>query len=225
MVVQASENLTSRTLHNNVIISRDDADLYAGYLAYWRDLAAQTLDLNYYRHVDGTRTIAYFFPRNDGGDTVESVLENVVPTSTCEIRITMAFWNEARKGIATKLVGLHKAGCDVRVLTRDETTGVAGQDAIIHQLRAGHIKVGIYPTAGGSNIHSKYMTIDAQYATSATPKEHRQLVFTGSHNYTGGALTANDETLMRVEDATVFKAFHDNWLTIRSQIPDKAFHD
>jgi phosphatidylserine/phosphatidylglycerophosphate/cardiolipin synthase-like enzyme len=43
-------------------------------------------------------------------------------------------------------------------------------------------------------------------------------VWTGSHNYTGGALRNNDEALLRVDDATVFNAFVHNWNVIRAQI-------
>lgn len=224
VVVQASENLTSRTLHNNMIVARDDKDLYEGYLAYWRDMAAQKENLDYYRHADGKHTIAYFFPRAEG-DTVISVLDKVKCDGGGKIRIAMAFWNTARIAIADRLIELQSEGCDVRVLTRGKATAVATQEEVVAKLRAGHIKVGLYPSEHGTDIHSKYMLIDAKYDTENQGYVRRKLVYTGSHNYLASALRKNDETLMRVDNADVFSAFWSNWQTIRDQIPDSAFHD
>jgi phosphatidylserine/phosphatidylglycerophosphate/cardiolipin synthase-like enzyme len=71
-----------------------------------------------------------------------------------------------------------------------------------------------YPQrTGGWGLHSKYLLIDAKYAGSTAA---RRLVFTGSHNYTGPALTSNDETLLRIEDPAVFAAFLVDWGNIRS---------
>lgn len=89
---------------------------------------------------------------------------------------------------------------------------------IIKALKDGHIKVGLYPDAH-ANIHSKYLLIDSTYDTVGKGFVRRRLVYTGSHNYTGGALRDNDETLLRIDNAQVFTAFLTNWNTIRAQIP------
>jgi hypothetical protein len=203
-----------------MVIDRDDPQLYTGYVAYWEQMKKHAPDadpdLDFYTTVDGDHTIAYFFPR-ETGDTIVSVLDHVKCTSASTLRIAMAFWDDGRIAIANKLGDLEDHGCDVRVLMRH--AGPQDSQTVIDTLRKHHIPVGLYPDQHDANIHSKYMAIDSKYDTGGT-YEHRQLVFTGSHNYLGSSLRKNDETLLRVDDPDVFAAFMDNWKTIRKQIDD-----
>jgi phosphatidylserine/phosphatidylglycerophosphate/cardiolipin synthase-like enzyme len=215
VVVQSSANLTTFKLHNNLVISRNDKALYDGYVQVWNALKARKQNLDFYRSVKGAHTIGYFYPRAEG-DTILSVLDNVKCTSASKIRIAMAFFTDGRKPIADKLVGLERAGCDVQVVMRK--AGPQSSAKIIKELKDGHIKVGLYPDSKGANIHSKYLLIDSKYDTAGAFVT-RKLVYTGSHNYTGGALRNNDETLLRVDNAAVFAQFLANWNTIRAQIP------
>lgn len=74
--------------------------------------------------------------------------------------------------------------------------------AIVPALLAGGVEVELLArTAERSTIHSKVLLIDALYDTGAGPRR-RRLVFTGSHNYTAGALRENDEQLVRAIRAT-----------------------
>lgn len=216
VVVQSSANLTTFKLHNNLVISRNDKALYDGYVQTWNALKARKQNLDFYRSVSGAHTIAYFYPRAEG-DTILSVLNNVKCTSSSKIRVAMAFFTDGRTAIADKLVSLKKAGCDVRVVMRK--AGENSSANIIKKLKAGKVVVGLYPDAKGSNIHSKYLLIDSKYDTKGKGFVPRKLVWTGSHNYTGGALRNNDETLIRVDNAAIFDAFLRNWNTIRAQIP------
>lgn len=217
VVVQSSANLTTYHLHNALVISRNDKDLYNGYVHYWGDLAKREKHLNYYRSIDGDHTIAYFFPRNDGGDTVVSVLNKVKCTKSHHgtIRVAMAFFS--RTEVASKLGELAaNPYCDVQVAIRKG----ADTSASVRKVLKAHKRLGYheYPSAKGTNIHSKYLLIDALYDTKNKGYVRRKLVFTGSHNYTGGALKSNDEALLRVDNASVFDAFMSNWKTIRKQI-------
>lgn len=215
VVVQSSANLTTHLLHNNLVISRNDADLYDAYVGYFAKLKAHKENLDYYRSAKGDHTIAYYYPR-ESGDTIISVLDKVKCTSASHIRVAMAFFTDGRMAIAKKLAALKHAGCDVRVNMRK-----AGKDSsanIIHTLRAGGVSVGLYPDAHGANIHSKYLIVDSAYETAGQGHPHRKLVWTGSHNYTGGALRNNDEVLLRVDNGAVFDAFVHNWNVIRAQI-------
>lgn len=216
VVVQSSANLTTFKLHNNLIVSRNDKALYDGYVKTWNALKARKQNLDFYRSISGAHTIAYFYPRAEG-DTILSVLGNVKCASTSKIRVAMAFFTDGRTAIADKLVSLKKAGCDVQVVMRK--AGENSSAKIIKKLVDGKVKVGLYPDAKGSNIHSKYLLIDSKYDTKGKGFVARKLVWTGSHNYTGGALRNNDETLIRVDNAAIFDAFMRNWNTIRAQIP------
>lgn len=205
VVVQASHNLTATqlTMHNNAVVIRGDAALYAAYLQTFDALATDVQNLNAYQIADGTlATRAYFFPRGSGTDTVVSILDNVTCGAGARIRVAMAFFTSGRQAIADALSARRSEGCDVAV--------VVGDDEIpFSATLSSAVSVTRYPQrSGGWGLHSKYLLIEAKYAGSTAA---RRLVFTGSHNYTGPALTSNDETLLRIEDPAVFSAFLADW--------------
>ncbi len=215
VVLQASHNLTTTqlTMHNNAVIIRGDAALFAGYERTWTDMFADIENPNYYRIDDGDlATRVYFFPRATGGDTSVSILDNVTCDRTARIRVAMAFFTNARSEVADALAARAREGCDVRVVAGDAEIPLGG--TVASTLTGAGVEVTRYPERGGGwSLHSKYMLIDANYADSGA---HRRLVFTGSHNWTGPALTENDETQLRVEDDAVFDAFLADWEHVRA---------
>lgn len=208
VVVQSSANFTKTQteLWNNLVVIRDDAALHAGYLQYWTDLQSQKQNPNYYTVIDGTTNVrAYFFPR-DTGDTVDGVLDNAsCPGSN--IRLAMAIFTTGRQNVADKLVSLKNAGCSVEAVL-----GTGAAPEIISTLQTGGVKVLPFEAPTGESVHSKYLLIDGMY--NGAPD--RKIVWTGSHNYSDNALRDNDETLLKVDDATVFDAFLENWLKLKS---------
>lgn len=48
-----------------------------------------------------------------------------------------------------------------------------------------------------------------------------QLVFTGSHNYTLSALRANDESLLKIDDPTIYTQFKTNYDALRANCKGK----
>jgi phosphatidylserine/phosphatidylglycerophosphate/cardiolipin synthase-like enzyme len=103
----------------------------------------------------------------------------------------------ARRAIAQRLVALHQAGCRVSVVTHPQETSAE----ILQILQGGGIPVSLL-----APIHSKYLLMDAMYEG-----RRQQLVFTGSHNYTGPALAENDETLLRLAHPGLYEAFLADW--------------
>jgi hypothetical protein len=81
--------------------------------------------------------------------------------------------------------------------------------------------------ADGS-IHSKYVLVQG---VSRKDNQTHRYVYTGSHNLTNGALKKNDETLMRIDDATVYNGFVSDFAAITqaavtispSRYPDATF--
>jgi phosphatidylserine/phosphatidylglycerophosphate/cardiolipin synthase-like enzyme len=211
VVVQGSHNFTLGQLHmhNNALIVRGDAALYAGFERVFDDLRRDVEDPNYYRILDGDlNTRAYFFPRASG-DTSVSIVENVTCDRTATIRVAMAFFTDARIAVARALAQKAREGCSVElVIGNDE---IPAGDLVVSTLRSAGARVTLYPQRTNEwGLHSKYMLIDAVYAGA-----RRQLVFTGSHNWTGPALDNNDETLLKVEDLGVFRAYSADWLFVR----------
>lgn len=210
VVVQSSANLTAAQLseHNNMVVIRNDPKLYAGYRAYWEDLRRHRQDLNYYTTVNGTHAVkAYFFPRNSGGDTIVNVLDNISSCRNTKVRVAMAFFAQNRLAVADALARQARRGCDVRVVVRDgDDTGAS----VASRIRAGGGKVEKYKMhANGEGVHSKYLLIEGNYLGV-----RRKLVWTGSHNYTGGALRINDETLLKITNDAVYDKFAANWTAI-----------
>ncbi len=214
VVVVASHNLTGSQLHlhNNAVVVRNDVGLFRAYERTFDDMSRDVTATNYYRIEDGEqRTRAYFFPRTDGGDTVASVLENVRCDRTSRVRVAMAFFTNRRLEVAQALASLRRDGCSVWVVVGDGS--IPPGRAVLSTLRSAGVRVTLYPPrTRGWGLHSKYLLIDAPYAGSAG---HQHLVFTGSHNWTGGALTDNDENMLRVEDGAVFNAFLSDWVRVR----------
>ncbi len=205
VVVQASHNLTTTQLsmHNNAVIVRGDAALFAAYERTFNDMRRDSTNLDYYRIDDGDlATRVYFFPRQTG-DTAVSIIENASCDSTSRILVAMAFFTDARVAVAQALAARARAGCAVTVVAGDAEIPLGS--TVASTLTAARVTLVRYPTRGGSwDLHSKYVVIDAPYAGSTA---HRRLVFTGSHNWTGPSLDQNDETLLRIDREEVFNAF------------------
>lgn len=210
VVVQSSANLTNLQLrkNNNMVVIRNDAELYNAYHIYWHDLYREMENLDYYWDTgEDSLSRAWFFPRQEGDgrtgakDTIVEILDGVRVASDSQIRVAMAIWTDARIGIANRLVALKAEGVDVRVMINPDKTG----DKVIAILEAGGVPVIRYP-----QVHSKYMLID-----HGLGRRQERLVYTGSHNYTDPALRSNDETLLRLDEPDIYGAFLQDWNNMR----------
>lgn len=215
VVVQSSANLTKvqRKLFNNMVVIRDDPELYQGYKNYWLDLRAQQPDLGYYSTATGsTGTKAYFFPR-DKGDTIFNILGNIDCSGGGDIRVAMAYFTPGRVNVAEQLAAKAQQGCQVQVLIGaldGSDTATAAQ-----AVRQGGAEALVYTQTNGVSIHSKYLLIDANYLDA-----HHRVVWTGSHNYTQPALRRHDETLLKIEDDAVYEAYLQNWTMMRERLQE-----
>jgi len=218
VVVQSSYNLTTAQLtgNNDGLIVRGDAALFAAYERTWRDLWADVEDPNYYHEDAGDyRSRAYFFPRDTGADPVLDAVNSVSCDATSRIRVAMAYFTDGRREVAQALATRAREGCDVRVVAGDSTIPIG--TLVRSLLTTGGVVLTPYPTRSGWELHSKYMIIDAPFAGSVA---HRQLVITGSENYSASALRSNDESMLRVEDAGL-RPVHDE-LARRAQRRDST---
>ncbi|MFN7141422.1 MAG: phospholipase D-like domain-containing protein, partial [Limisphaerales bacterium] len=206
VVVQSSANLTNPQIRefNNMVILRHDSQTFDAYMAYWEDMALDTMNLNYYWNAESkTGTRVFFSPRNNGSghtgvnDTVVELLDEVVRGPGTEIHVAMALWSDARPEIARRLVAMKNAGCTVRVIVNQNSTG-----AQIFQI----LEQGGVPVTRLEVVHSKYMLIKQDVGDFI-----EKIVVTGSHNYTSPALRSNDETLLLVKDPLLYNSFLQDW--------------
>jgi hypothetical protein len=229
------------TAWNNAVTLVDEPVIYDAYVTRFtamRDLETSTA----YSSTTGTDAKVYFFPRPDGdptsvtGSTILGVLNNIDcsgknttggwgPNHLTSIHVAMFELYDVN--IATKLWDLDNAGCVVHVVRTNSGTGDDDAIAKLNNCDA-HNGVTIdsihYRVNGDDNntsadeaigfLHSKYLVIDGFYNGSP----NQRLVWTGSYNYTTGALLHNDEALLKLwnHDA-IFDAFQSNFQTVVAQ--------
>ncbi|MCW2948048.1 MAG: hypothetical protein JWR24_4765 [Actinoallomurus sp.] len=213
VVVQASANLTTTNRVNawNNAFTISDPALYRAYGRYFSALAARRHHAGYYRVVRSGRVTAYTFPRagsTTGSDTLYGLLGHVGCARGTAVHVTT--FSLTRTRVARRLWSLAHQGCDVRVIY----TNLGARARKLLERPGGPPLVSSHysyldPETGEpvqAYVHSKYVTIDGTYSG-----RRRQLVITGSPNYTVPALRHNDETMLVIRDAGVCAAYRQNF--------------
>ncbi|MFJ4833697.1 phospholipase D-like domain-containing protein [Streptomyces sp. NPDC088747] len=130
----------------------------------------------------------------------------------------MAVFKLTRLAVAQKLVALQKDGCTVDIVYSTTDSGSAsGTWETLHA--AGGPALRCYnwdddSDAGTASriVHSKYLLIEGKYDGTVAQK----VLWTGSHNYTGPALTKNDESLLKVDSNTAHDAYVSNFTAVKA---------
>ena len=222
VVIQSSANYTAvqRRLRNNMVVIRGDAALYQAYDEYWSDLAGRQRDPSYYRSSvgdDGTK--AYFYPRasgtdgslNPATDTIHNILQdNVECGQGATVRVAMAYFTAGRSYLVDDLDTVQARGCDVKVIASGNNTSPEVESKLIDLLGAGNVRI-------VDGVHSKYLLVSGQYLG-----EKRDIVWTGSHNYTVNALRNNDETLLKITDSAIHADYAADWQDMWQSLPDAS---
>ncbi|WP_336207262.1 phospholipase D-like domain-containing protein [Nonomuraea sp. LPB2021202275-12-8] len=220
VVVQSSANLTdlnSTTYWNNAVVLPGNKRLYRAYEGYFKDLAAERKNLDYYRVVNtgssGGSVRAHFFPKAGTDATTDPIVDYLGKVS-CKggrttIRVGMSEWDTYRIAIPQKLTALAAEGCTVKVvygIMDDEVKQVLQAEPRVELRTLG--------TGGGlpGRVHSKYLLVEGSYDGD----RHAHWVFTGSHNYNETSLRRNDETLLRLNDQTVYRQYVANFDAMRA---------
>jgi hypothetical protein len=209
-VIQSSANMTNNSLLNefNNILILPGMDVYKAYRDHWTEMYTGTPTKDF-QDVPSANLSLYFSPplSPTRPDPIASALTAITEcTPDTKIRILMGHWTQScsRKAIAEELVRLKNLSCDVRVAVRKEhfdqdpgTCSGAPWQPITYLIASG-VPVWIHP-----EIHSKYMLI--QQGNSFQ-------VWTGSHNFTNGALRKNHEVLVQLrDDKAIFEQYLENW--------------
>ncbi|NSC21706.1 hypothetical protein FM076_11005 [Streptomyces albus subsp. chlorinus] len=218
VVVQTSSNLSpgSYTKFWNDALVVSQAGTYDAYSRYFDKIAAADWSAWRYTRATASPYTSYFFPRPGGGDTVNGILDNV----TCRWKdargnhrtsVRLAMFKLTRQSVADKLASLRRQGCAVDIVyaqtDSEDSSGSPGTWETLHAPDGPTMRCLHYDDDGNTKtsaqvIHSKTLMISGRYA-----KATRKLVWTGSHNYSGPALTRNDETLLKAGSAAVHDAY------------------
>ncbi|MFI0507142.1 phosphatidylserine/phosphatidylglycerophosphate/cardiolipin synthase family protein [Streptomyces albogriseolus] len=238
VVWQSSQNIAvsqSGELNNALVVS-GNATLAARYIAHFQDQVKHAGDSLHttYDHTTSDPDApveAFFFPRDTSSDAshygnadiVASFIDDVDCARNGRIRISSAELDErsSRPAIYTALAARKAAGCAIEINGRDlsdpngdgDNAGVnelTGLDIPVYANRPGGCRYSAV-TCNRGTTHSKYLLTEWQKA-DGTQVRH---VFTGSHNWTKGALQRNDETLLRIDDPGIYQAYVDNFNAVR----------
>lgn len=204
-----SANLTEATgqaSFNNTITVYDDQALYDGFGGYFQDLTSQKhyagddyYDASRGRGYFRSPTAAVFASPEQDTDLVEARLNDITPTKDCVVRVAQASFHDSRKNLAALLAKQKKGGCKVGVVVGEDKAGVPdiGPEAL-RILRQAKITV-----RSRDHIHSKLVLVHAE-----SGGQMRDVVYTGSHNFTKLALRQDDEIFVRMaDDPALFHAF------------------
>ncbi|MFI7425402.1 phospholipase D-like domain-containing protein [Micromonospora sp. NPDC049836] len=242
VVVQSTANLhTGRDGlggWNAALVLVGNTGIYNAYSGYFDDLKARVVNNNYYDTgrpaVTSGAAKIHFYPRQEsngqpysdpGEDTIATVLDNVAcfgnsvvgtqdGTHRTIIRVNQTIFS--RTYLASKLWALDKAGCYVEVVERYDPASSSEVTAMKNLLAAttsgyGGPVVRYYCAGDSVWTHSKYLQVEGNYYGGAD----RTITWVGSHNLSYNSLRQSDETLLQLEDTTVFNAFRTNFRTVR----------
>ncbi len=193
---------------NAATVNSGSPALYGSYLTYFGNLAARADvpgdDYNAVQPpVSLGRWTPYYFPRNDGVDSVSQTLMGVDCTlAPTQVDVMAAFFT--RPKVRNRLNDMAAAGCDVRVIARTDSITREFCDSLRPPVA---VRISDKPSATKVGIHSKYLTIDGGFAGASG----RKMVWMGSENLTRNALVRNDETFLLIDDGPLHAQFDENF--------------
>ncbi|MFJ6843510.1 phospholipase D-like domain-containing protein [Streptomyces griseoluteus] len=241
-VVQSSSNLTPSNYSkfwNDAMVVQNDQGVYQAYTAYFARLKAKdAAGWAYLTPTPHSPYTYYFFPRPKDdprpGDTIVNVLDNVGCTyteggTTKHSTVRVGMYKITRQGVADKLRALRNAGCAVDIVYTQmdsaDSTGSAGTWEALHYSGGPAVRCVNFDDDGDEAkegtaakptqrqiIHSKFLLIEGKYGDGTG----RKVMWTGSHNYSGPALTNNDEALLKIDDPGVYASYVTRYNAVRA---------
>jgi phosphatidylserine/phosphatidylglycerophosphate/cardiolipin synthase-like enzyme len=216
---------------NNMHILVGDTKIYASLDRYFTDMLADRDQPNYYRTTTSGKHKLYFFPRLAVKGTADvpmlDVLNNVRCTGMSKaygsegrtvVRIEQWGWSAARLDIARRTWKLHDSGCKVSVIINKFNISPKVLQVLLKpSARYGQMTVydaGIDQNKNGKRdkyMHHKVLMVNGRWFSQS-----KKVVYTGSANFTGTALLANNEIIMRVIDNPTYDAYYKNFNYIRN---------
>jgi phosphatidylserine/phosphatidylglycerophosphate/cardiolipin synthase-like enzyme len=133
-----------------------------------------------------------------------------VPLTT--LRISMFAWNGKRgRDLARRVVRLADKGCSVQIVLGE---GIGANVRSILEDAAPEVDVVDATAKNGHGrifTHQKVFTVSGYYGR----RSDATLVWTGSHNWSNGALR-RDDLLLRINDPVIFARYRRNFDAIRA---------
>lgn len=186
---------------NNAITVYGDAKLAAGLNKNFADLwNRRHFAKNDYYKASANRGLyrapsatVYASPEKAGqSDTIAARLNDVKPNSKCQVRIAMNFVTSARPALLKLVKKLRAKNCRVWMVVGSAGSKIEMDRSVYNSLsKAG---VNIRRTA---HVHDKYFLVYGKFG-----KRYQYRVYTGSQNWSGSALSTNDEIFVKMAPET-----------------------
>jgi len=205
-----SNNAFSRNGENVVVITDTVvASIYAAEFAelFGGKFSNDKTDNTQHGATVGSTPVEIAFAPTDG---VEQRIVQAIDSADTSVQVAMFTFTNATIGQA--LVRARQRGARVEVLL--DNTAAGSQFSQRDPLCAAGVTVRTETWPG--LLHDKYAIVDA--GTASDP-----LVLTGSTNWTGNAVQANDENLLIVHDAGLAGTFAANYASLKAAIGPAGF--
>lgn len=171
--------------------------------------------------VEGPFTLR-FFPMMGAGRANDPVMADLNkikcrgPMGRTQVRISMFYWAGTRGvWLADKVIGLGRAGCDVRVIYGAPSKEIRLKlraAAVKKQIQVFDSRVNRLPDGTfATRTHGKYVAVRGVYGSN----QRASVVMTGSPNWTGGSLSIGDEVTLNIETAAAYNQYLRNWNLVR----------
>jgi hypothetical protein len=232
IVMVSSANLNKGGAYsgwNDLFTMADHGEIYDRYAAIHKEMADDTdRDTDAYQTFAFGRFESRIFPLRHATQAVDPVMKDLRRVECygatgdagnngrTTIHISMFSWSGTRgMYITDRLLQLQRQGCVVSVIYGAPSRQVA---AVLRQ--AAHSgRINLFDTRVDRNgdgkfdlrVHSKYMLINGNYGGSTFARQ----VYTGSQNWTDGALTRADEIMLGIKGRPAYGDYKRNWDDIR----------
>lgn len=199
---------------NNSYTVVGNSGLYNAYVKNFTDMskgAAGTHKANYY-WTYGANPKSYYWPKASGAsDTIDGMLKLITCSKTypSQVRVAMFQWSDSRLTLAKRLASMASKGCKVTVIYTKAQVSSGVRSTLANS------KVDVRDTTHGTNsdgyaahyTHNKYLLVNGRYDGVSG----RQIVMTGSANYTANALYHNDESDIKFTSPSAYSAYLANF--------------
>lgn len=182
---------------NNAITVYGDARLTAGLNRNFADLwnRRHYRGNDYYHSASGRgyyqapSATVYASPEGRGQtDTVVSRLNDVTPNASCQVRMGMNFVTAARPALLKLVKQLRARKCRVWMAVGSSGGKVEMDRGVYDALTKAGVSIRRVP-----DLHDKYFLVYGRFG-----KRYEYRVYTGSQNWSGSALTTNDEIFVKM---------------------------
>jgi hypothetical protein len=222
---------TTKSWNNTHTITRNRT-IYDSLSKYFTDMLPDKNDRNYYRVTKSGKYTVYYYPQKikKSDDLVWMKVLNRVscgPTAPgygnrkgrTLIRVANWGWTQPRIDVARRLWKLHNAGCAVQVIVNRARTSKSVLKVLLRRSKR-HGKLAVYDawrdwrrnSIAGLYVHHKFASINGLLSG-----KNVKMTLTGSQNFTALGTQANNDLVLRVDDARMTDAYNANFALIRNK--------